>query len=315
MTRFIKLVVIAAIAVTTLLALPHTAMAADSNSPSLSSGTIEPPAEPPLPVTPPDPPHVAVSYTVSAYVDKEIDALPSGEITAREVRRVEDLSFVANKLKLTTDEIKYSNPDKDVTQLKEGDVISVPPVHGIVYKVKQGDVLTWIAYSYQVDVQTIVSYNNIQNADQISPDQVVIIPGAKLPPIAIPVPAAPMAQVGYSAPAATYTAAPATGPHPAYSGGNHFYYGYCTYYVANRRPIPWFGDAIQWWPNARSFGYAEGSVPRPGAILVERPNHVAYVESVGSGSFTVSEENWKGWNIVDTRTVQNNDPAIVGFIY
>src|SRR5262249_22244529 len=38
---------------------------------------------------------------------------------------------------------------------------------------------------------------------------------------------------------------------------NHFSFGYCTYYVATRRYVPWFGNAIDWWPNARSYGYPE----------------------------------------------------------
>ena len=41
-----------------------------------------------------------------------------------------------------------------------------------------------------------------------------------------------------------------SGSGPGGSGGscgNHFYYGYCTWYVANRRCIPWFGNAWEWY--------------------------------------------------------------------
>jgi surface antigen len=105
-----------------------------------------------------------------------------------------------------------------------------------------------------------------------------------------------------------------SGPYP-----NHFAYGYCTWYVANKRFVPWFGNAIDWWPNARSYGQAEGTVPRVGAVMVTRESgygHVAYVESVaGDGSWTVSEMNFIGWNRVSTRTIRPGQVPLVGFIY
>ncbi len=105
----------------------------------------------------------------------------------------------------------------------------------------------------------------------------------------------------------------------ASSGPNHFTYGYCTWYVANRRYIPWYGNAIEWWPNARAYGFAEGSAPQVGAVMVTRESgygHVAYVESVnGDGSWTVSEMNYAGWGVVTRRTIRPGQVPLVGFIY
>jgi surface antigen len=100
---------------------------------------------------------------------------------------------------------------------------------------------------------------------------------------------------------------------------NHFSYGYCTWYVATRRAVPWMGDAGQWPPNARAMGFAEGMVPRVGAIMAtwEGPiGHVAYVEAVNpDGSWVVSEMNYVGWNVVDRRTVQPGRVPLIAFIY
>ena len=106
-----------------------------------------------------------------------------------------------------------------------------------------------------------------------------------------------------------------------------FAYGYCTWWVAQKRDIPWRGDAAQWWWNARAFGFAEGQVPRVGAIMVmaaggaaSSVGHVAYVEKVNAnGTFVVSEMNWwgvpgGGWGRVDYRTVTSMR-GILGFIY
>jgi surface antigen len=111
------------------------------------------------------------------------------------------------------------------------------------------------------------------------------------------------------------------------SATNAFAYGYCTWWVAHKRAVPWRGDAAQWWWSARAFGYAEGSTPRVGAIMVMAAGgaaapegHVAYVESVNAnGSFVVSEMNWwgvrgGGWGRVDYRTVTSMR-GILGFIY
>jgi surface antigen len=96
--------------------------------------------------------------------------------------------------------------------------------------------------------------------------------------------------------------------------------------VAHKRPIPWRGNAAQWWWNARAFGFTEGASPRVGAIMVmgvsgsSPQGHVGYVEAVkGNGSFVISEMNWwgvpgGGWGRVDYRTVTSMR-GILGFIY
>jgi surface antigen len=102
---------------------------------------------------------------------------------------------------------------------------------------------------------------------------------------------------------------------------NHFAFGFCTYYVATRRYIPFFGNAGQWIAAARAAGFAEGSAPRVGAVMVTAESsvgHVAYVEAVNAdGSWTVSEMNFKAWDVVDRRTIHPGQVPLVspGFIY
>jgi surface antigen len=121
-----------------------------------------------------------------------------------------------------------------------------------------------------------------------------------------------------SEPAAAAVAHPDAVPIPS-APGNHFTFGYCTWYVANKRPIPWFGNAIDWWPNAAALGYAEGQQPRVGAVMVTRESgydHVAYVESVNAdGSWVVSEMAFYAWDVVDFRTIRPGQVPLVGFIY
>src|SRR5262249_42008621 len=62
-----------------------------------------------------------------------------------------------------------------------------------------------------------------------------------------------------------YTPSYGSGPT---SGPNHMAYGYCTYYIASKRYIPWFGNAGTWFASAQAFGWPTGYMPRPGAIEV-----------------------------------------------
>jgi surface antigen len=88
--------------------------------------------------------------------------------------------------------------------------------------------------------------------------------------------------------------------------GNTYAYGWCTWYVKNRRPdIPnsW-GNAYEWYWRAQSMGWATGTTPRPGAIgAAVNYGHVVIVESVnGDGSVNISEMNAVGWNRISGRT-------------
>ncbi len=111
---------------------------------------------------------------------------------------------------------------------------------------------------------------------------------------------------------------------PVERGYNRFDWGYCTWWVAQRRTVTWMGNAIEWYGNAQAQGYAVGATPTPGAILVRRSaywggyGHVAYVEDVQGTTFTVSEMNVAGLGRLSTRTydmVSDPPPGFVGFIY
>jgi len=106
---------------------------------------------------------------------------------------------------------------------------------------------------------------------------------------------------------------------PKIKGNHQFPWGYCTYWVSTKRDIPWSGNANQWLTNAPKYGFETGSEPQVGAIVQTNENpilgHVAYVESVGEHSITVSEMNYLGWGFASTRTLNQDSPVIKGYIY
>lgn len=94
------------------------------------------------------------------------------------------------------------------------------------------------------------------------------------------------------------------------SSGNLYSFGYCTHLVKNLRPdIPnsW-GNASAWYKNAQKDGYATGSEPRVGSIAWTKAyGHVSLVIAIGDGTVTVKEANYKGWNVISTRTAPTTE--------
>ena len=90
-----------------------------------------------------------------------------------------------------------------------------------------------------------------------------------------------------------------------HNSSNTYAWGNCTWYVKNKRPdLPNnLGNANTWVAFAAQQGLATGTTPAVGAVA-QYGMHVAYVESVNDdGSFVISEMNYYGLNIIDTRTV------------
>lgn len=100
--------------------------------------------------------------------------------------------------------------------------------------------------------------------------------------------------------------------------GNHFPYGWCTYYVASRRNVPWFGNAGTWLTGAKKLGFPTGGTPQVGAIIVtseSRWGHVGIVEAVDGADITISEMNYSGFGRISSRTIPATYGAIKGYIY
>jgi hypothetical protein len=103
-----------------------------------------------------------------------------------------------------------------------------------------------------------------------------------------------------------------------------YVWGQCTYYAA--KVAGWIpanlGNAKDWLSNAQSQGYATTQNPTVGSVAVfgagngynPQFGHVAVVDSVNPAkqTFTVSEMNFRGSNVVDTRTTTTK--GVLGFI-
>lgn len=250
-------------------------------------------------------------------------AAVSHSAVSYEVKDGETLKDLSARFKVSTDSIRWSNfsalknTSKDVTK---GQKIMIPPVDGIVVTAQQGDTPLSLGNTYHVSAGSIVDFNYLRSGEQdpIQSGTTLVIPGGQGPdferPASVRSTLLPVAHGGGS----DYSIVSVGGSYPT-RAGNRFSFGNCTYYVYNRRAVPWLGNAWEWFGNAQAAGWATGQTPRVGAIMVTWESswgHVAYVESVNAdGSFTVSEMNFVGFNVIDRRTIRPGGVPLIGFIY
>ena len=217
-------------------------------------------------------------------------------------------STIAELFGISTNTVLWANSLNYWEYIKPGDELLILPVSGIQHKVASNESVQTIAKKYKADPEEIIAFNMLSADGAIKSGQILTIPGGK-----IKIQTAPktnrtgLASIPKSKNIFNYT-----------GKVHHFPYGYCTYYVSTRYPIPWSGHAKSWLANSRAYGFSTGSVPQKGAIVVTTESwwgHVAVVESVSKSHITVSEMNYKGWGKTSIRSISINSGIIRGYIY
>src|SRR5256884_9377718 len=121
-----------------------------------------------------------------------------------------------------------------------------------------------LAAVWPVAPDSIIDFNYLRNPDKDLTDGRMLVLPAGRGSILTPTPA------DASLPAATGSRGVfaikvqgAAGPYDP-----HFPFGQCTWYAATKVQIPWHGDAWTWYGSAQAAGWAVGSTPRQGALMV-----------------------------------------------
>lgn len=254
--------------------------------------------------------HVSAETVVLSSSDvMDLDAVSVAQVS-------NELSGYTPNLQEDSVSVVLAMKDQDFVEkpvvTETAQTIIAPPSDGkrkstITYIVEGGDTLSSIGWKFGLKLATLKTANNL-SGETIKPGQSLKIPPEDLSASQIAASKAKKKVAGASKVRRT----------PG-SSNNAYPYGWCTYYVATRRYVParW-GDAKSWLSSARASGYATGSEPAAGAIVVTGESwygHVAYVESVNGGSITISEMNYKGWGITSSRTISAHGGVIRGYIY
>lgn len=227
-------------------------------------------------------------------------------IIAYEVQSGDTPSYIAASFGISTNTVLWANNLSYWSIIKPGQELVILPTSGVLHKVKKGETLSAIVKKYEGDTEKAIAFNGLPANGSVQPDQEIIIPDGR------------KAIYYYSQPIVQY-ASYYSGP---YSGKSRsFPWGQCTWYVAQKRYVPWGGHAKYWLANAQRYGFQTGSEPVPGAIMATSESwygHVAYVEAVNGNRVTISEMHGvPSWEIgkLKTRTLNKNDWRIRGYIY
>jgi len=227
------------------------------------------------------------------------------EITTHIVEEGESLWSIAKKYDLKIETVIWANDIKDAI-IQPGQELAILPVDGLIHLVEKGDTLESIAAKYKADSGKIVAINEIFSPDEIFENQALIIPDGQLPS------SSQVEQKSFTN----------LSTNNFYGLSHKYPYGYCTWWVAQQRAIPSWGNAKDWLNNAVASGFpvCRGSycAPQVGAVisLAEgRLGHVAYVERVTENKVIFSEMNYIGWGKMDWRSLRFGDYRILGYIY
>jgi murein DD-endopeptidase MepM/ murein hydrolase activator NlpD len=98
--------------------------------------------------------------TISIYTVKKGDTVP----------------VIAEMLGVSANTIRYANDLGPKSTIKEGDVLTILPVTGIIHTIKKGDTLKSIAKKYKADINEIALYNNFDADDKLASGTDIIIP-------------------------------------------------------------------------------------------------------------------------------------------
>jgi surface antigen len=245
-----------------------------------------------------------------------IQSLINNQVKIIKTKPFDTVYTIAEEYGLKPQTIRDSNGLPNYALLADWDII-VPPVDGIVIQVTNPNLtLTDVADTYKADIKKIVSYNALEDEeDMVAIGGYLIIPDGTLTK-----PEAPAAAT--STPTSTTpTKVKPSIPKLASIAGNHkFAPGYCTDYVArNVAGVTWGGNANRWIPNAKAQGVKVDRNPVPGAILVTNENrrygHVAKIDAVNGSQVTISEWNYAGLYKKTVRTLDISDKRIQGVIH
>ena len=245
-------------------------------------------------------------------------AVEKREITTYKTTAEESIQSIADKYGITAQTVKWVNNLKG-DKVEAGKELRILPVDGIVYKIKENEKLDEIATKYQASAERIISYNGLKSESDIKSGTEIVIPGGVLPEDERPDYVRPVAvsrryQSSSNALSTRASSSSLLASNFNAKAGNAYAYGYCTWYVYNRRPDigSYWGNATSWAAAARAAGFTVvQGVPKAGSIFQYGGGygHVGIVESVNesAGTMRISDMNGiAGWGAVGYKDVSIN---------
>lgn len=101
------------------------------------------------------------------------------QIAVYEIQDGDTLSFIGADFGVSVNTIIWANNLKNAEDIRPGMQLKIPPVSGVIHKVKKGDSIDSIAKKYGIDSEKIISFNSLPKDGTLQIDQDIIVPGGK----------------------------------------------------------------------------------------------------------------------------------------
>jgi murein DD-endopeptidase MepM/ murein hydrolase activator NlpD len=155
------------------------------------------------------------------------------------VKAGDTLTGIASRFGVSMMTLWWANKLTSKDSLHQGQVLTIPPVNGLVITVKAGDTLEALGAKYNVDPQAILDLNNLTDPLLVV-GQVLILPGAKGAPIPTLKPAPRYTSTSSGTRTYIYTSGTWAWPVPGGYISQYFHYGHYAVDIA----APWGSPII-----------------------------------------------------------------------
>ncbi len=157
---------------------------------------------------------VGGAVVAPVIVESKPSIAPRTSVLQHVIASGDTLGGIAETYNLSLNTLLWANSLSFRSTLKIGNVLSIPPVDGVLHTVKSGENLSYIAKKYSADVDNIITFNKLASADDLSVGEDLIIPGGEVQASAPSRSIAPVKSLFSGTP----TKAPARSALPAGSG-------------------------------------------------------------------------------------------------
>jgi len=275
--------------------------------------------------------------SVNTILNDNRDLSWTNEILNYEVKPWDSFSSISYDFWVSTSSILWANNFEKNHVLRPGQIIKVPPVSWLIHVVTSGDTISSIAKKYEVEEDKIKKQNLLTWTTTIKIWDSLVIPWAikkvVIPVIKIPTrtPTKVVSNIknknGGWYDFANQANSQIVSNQWSYklsrrSPRHTFYWGNCTWYVAQYKNVSWWWNANEWLWNARAAWVSTWSSPRLWSIVQftwtgynPRYWHVWIVMEIKWDHIIVSDMNYRRLNEITYRKVPINDRSIDWYIY
>jgi len=140
--------------------------------------------------------------SVASRTEVEIYVVQSGDA----------ISTIAEKYGLRLITLLWANDLTSRSYIRPGDKLIIPPVDGVIHKVKRGETVAKIARTYNAKEDDVISWNKLDSGATLAVGETIVVPGGR-EPVVVSAPRAVAGSVG------AYSSSKPVGAGSTASGG------------------------------------------------------------------------------------------------